>query len=347
MTNPIYPLTFKPAFKDYIWGGRNLETVLGKSIPDGTVAEIWEISGHPHGLSTVADGPLAGQDLLAVQEKLGEDLVGANNRYALDLGKFPVLIKLLDANRWLSVQVHPEDEYALEHEGDFGKTEMWVILHAEPGAEIIFGFKPGVDRAAFAQAVADGRSEDLLHRVPTQAGDVFFVAAGSVHALGPGIIVAEIQQNSDTTYRIYDWGRVGHDGQPRPLHIEKGLAVMNFAQVEPGPLRPRVVVDMLEQGDVKVEEIGHCRYFHTERITMPAESALVGECDGSTYEIFAVLSGQATVYWDGEPVKGDPVTADAVTVKAVNWVLLPAALGEYQIQADADSVILRVVTPEG
>ncbi len=332
----IYPLTFNPAYKDYIWGGRNLETVLGKTIPDGTVAEIWEISGHPNGLSSVKNGPLAGKDLLTVQAELGIELVGGNNQYALDLGKFPVLIKLLDANRWLSVQVHPKDEYALKHEGDFGKTEMWVILHAEPDAEIIFGFEPGVDRDAFAQAVADGRSEDLLHRVPTKTGDVFFVAAGSVHALGPGIIVAEIQQNSDTTYRIYDWGRLGNDGQPRPLHIEQSLAVMNFDQVRPKALRPKVLVNMLEVGDVKVEQIGSCRYFQTERITMPADSALVGECDGSTYEIFGVLSGQVTVYWDGEPV----------TVSGVNWVLLPAALGEYQIQADADSVVLRVVTPE-
>ncbi len=332
----IYPLTFNPAYKDYIWGGRNLETVLGKTLPEGTVAEIWEISGHPNGLSFVKDGPLAGKDLLAVQAELGVELVGANNQYALDLGKFPVLIKLLDANRWLSVQVHPKDEYALKHEGDFGKTEMWVVLHAEPGAEIIFGFQPGVDRAAFAQAVAEGRSEDPLHRVPTKAGDVFFVAAGSVHALGPGIIVAEIQQNSDTTYRIYDWGRLGNDGLPRPLHIEQSLAVMNFNQVRPGPLRPKVLVDMLEFGDVKVEQIGHCPYFHTERITMPKESALVGDCDGSTYEIFAVLSGKATVYWEGDPV----------TLSAVNWALLPAAMGEYQIQADADSVLLRVVTPD-
>ena len=130
---------------------------------------------------------------------------------------------------------------------------------------------------------------------------------------------------------------MGHDGQPRPLHIAQGLDVINFAQVRPGPLRPKVLVDMLEYGDVKVEQIGHCPYFHTERITMPGQSALVGDCDGSTFEIFGVIRGQATVYWDGEPV----------TLQAVNWMLLPSALGEYQIQADADSVILRAVTPDG
>jgi mannose-6-phosphate isomerase len=324
---PIYPLTFDPIFKDYPWGGRNLGEKLGRHIPDGIVAESWEIAGHPNGSSTVNQGPLAGLTLPQVQEKLGLDLVGGNNEGALAQGKFPLLIKLLDANRWLSVQVHPNDDYAQKHEGDFGKTEMWVVLSAEPNAEIIYGFKAGVTRESFARAIAEERTSDLLHRLPVKAGDVVFVPAGSIHALGPGVIVAEIQQNSDTTYRIYDWGR------PRPLHIQQSLDVLNFDLVEPQALKPRL---LLNDEGMQVEQIGQCQYFETERLSMPAGSTYFGLCDGATCEIWAVLSGRVTLAWDGEPL----------SLAGVNFVLLPAELGEFQIEAEQESVVLRVFTPE-
>jgi mannose-6-phosphate isomerase len=325
--NQLYPFTFDPIFKDYPWGGRNLGDQLGRKIPDGIVAESWEIAAHPNGSSTVNNGPLAGLTLPQVQEKLGLALVGSRNEEALALGKFPLLIKLLDANRWLSVQVHPGDDYAQVHEGEWGKTEMWVVLHAEPNAELIFGFKPAVDRTKFAQAVADGRTEAVLHRLPVKAGDVIFVPAGAIHALGPGLIVAEIQQNSDVTYRIYDWGR------PRPLHIEQALAVLDFNLVEPGPRQP---LTLLDDNGLHVEQIGICDYFETERLTMPAGSSFFGLCDGETFEIWAVLSGEATLAWDGEPL----------SLRGVSWVLLPAELGEFQLTAEQESVLLRVVTPD-
>lgn len=324
-TNLIYPLTFRPIFKDYVWGGRNLETRLGRALPDGIVAESWEIAGHPNGSSVVEEGPLAGQTLQQVQDQLGEALVGARSRYALAQGRFPLLIKLLDANRWLSVQVHPDDEYGLAHEGEFGKTEMWVVLEAEPGAEIIYGFKAGVKRAAFAEALEAGTVEETLHRLPVAAGDVVFVPAGSIHALGPGIIVAEIQQNSDTTYRIYDWGR------PRPIHIAQALDVLNFAQIEPGPVMPK---DMGQNG-LHRELIGHCPYFQTERMTLSAGEKYSGRCDGGSFEIWGALSGRFDVTWAGDPV----------TVAGVGWVLLPAALGDFQIAAQEESTLLRIVTP--
>ncbi len=325
--NLIYPLMFTPIFKDYPWGGRNLGEKLGRTIPDGIVAESWEIAAHPNGSSTVNNGPLAGLTLPQVQEKLGEALLGSNNETALATGKFPLLIKLLDANRWLSVQVHPDDTYAQAHEGDWGKTEMWVFLHADPGAEIIYGFKAGVTREKFVQAVAEGKTTDLLHRLPVKAGDVVFVPSGSVHALGPGTIIAEIQQNSDVTYRIDDWGR------PRPLHIQQALDVLNFNQIEPGPLQPEVLLD--DEG-LRIEQIGRCEYFETERLTIPAGSSFYGLCEGETFEIWAVLSGAVTLDWSGEPLQ----------VASVNWVLIPAELGEFQITADEDSVLIRVVTPE-
>lgn len=324
---PIYPLTFDPIFKDYPWGGRNLGEKLGRKIPDGIVAESWEIAGHPNGSSTVNHGPLAGLTLPQVQEKLGLDLVGDNNEAALAQGKFPLLIKLLDANRWLSVQVHPNDDYAQKHEGELGKTEMWVVLHAEPNAEIIYGFKAGISRQDFAQAIAEARTDELLHRLPVKTGDVVFVPAGSIHALGPGTIVAEIQQNSDTTYRIYDWGR------PRPLHIQQSLDVLNFDLVEPTALKPRILLD---DDGTQVEQIGQCEYFETERLSLPTGGAYFGLCDGATFEIWAVLSGRVTLQWDGDP---RPLTG-------VNFVLLPAALGEFQIEAEEPSVLLRIFTPE-
>jgi len=327
LSSTIYPLTFHPTFKDYTWGGRNLETKLGRGIPEGIVAESWEIAGHPNGSSIVKNGELAGMTLPQVQEQLGVDLVGNRNQFALDHNRFPLLIKLLDANRWLSVQVHPDDEYGLANEGEFGKTEMWIVLHAEPESEIIFGFKPNVDRESFAQAIKEDRVEEMLHRMSVKPGDVVFVPAGAIHALGPGIIVAEIQQNSDTTYRIYDWGR------PRPIHIEQALNVLDFDLVEPGPLEPTP----LENNGIIQEQIGLCEYFCTERLHLPAGQKYSGACDGETFEILAVLEGSFSCDWAG---------ASSPIQRAIGWTLLPAALGDYEIKALSDSLILRIFTPE-
>lgn len=322
----IYPLLFHPTFKDYVWGGRNLETRLGRKIPEGVVAESWEIAGHPNGSSIVRNGELTGLTLPQVQSQLGEALVGTRNRYALAQDRFPLLIKLLDANRWLSVQVHPDDEYGLENENDFGKTEMWVVIHADPGAEIIYGFQTGTTKAAFEEALRQEENiEGMLHRLPVQTGDVVFVPAGAIHALGPGIIVAEIQQNSDTTYRIYDWGR------PRPIHIDRALDVLNFALVEPSVLEPKP----LAENGMRSESIGQCSYFQTERIYAAADSTYGGNCNGLTFEIWGVLSGSVRIGWQDK----------SVTLKGIDWALLPASLGEFTITATSDSTLLRVYTP--
>lgn len=326
MNELVYPLTFDPIFKDYPWGGRNLGEKLGRPIPEGVVAESWEVAAHPNGSSIVNRGSLAGKSLVEVQEELGPALLGTRNEAALARGKLPLLVKLLDANAWLSVQVHPDDDYAGSRAGEWGKTEMWVVLHAQPGAEIIFGFKPGVTKERFARAIADGRTEDWLHRLPVGAGDVIFVPSGMIHALGPGLIVAEIQQNSDVTYRVYDWGR------DRPIHIEDALAVLDFSQVEPDVAQPITLVD---DEALRVEQIASCDYFETERITLPAGSSFYGLCDGDTFEIWGVLSGEVTLTWAGEQL----------ALAGVTWVLLPAELGEFQITGEQESVLLRVTTP--
>lgn len=323
---PLYPMTFDPVFKDYPWGGRNLETIFGRQLPPGIVAESWEVAAHPNGSSTVDNGPLQGKTLPEVMELLGEELVGEHSSAALARGRFPLLVKLLDCRQWLSVQVHPNDAYGLAHEGEWGKTEMWVVLHAEPGAELIYGFAQGMTKEKYAEAIGGDRSAEGLHRVKVKPGDVIFVPAGAIHALGPGIIVTEIQQNSDTTYRIYDWGR------PRPVHIQQALDVLDFNLIEPQPVKPKVVLD--EEG-FQVEQLASCPYFETERLTMPAGYEFFGLCDGTTFELWAAIQGRATIYSDADPL----------TLSAVQWALLPAALGEFQVQAEEDAVLLRVFVP--
>lgn len=334
MTN-IYPLTFTPVFRDYIWGGRNLETKLGRKLPPGVVAESWDISGHPSSPTQVDNGPLAGQTLPEVLALLKTDLVGARSEEMLARGKFPLLIKLLDANKALSVQVHPDDEYAnLYENGELGKTEMWYILHAEPKAHLIYGLTPNVSPASFRAAIESGTLEDCLHKLPVKAGDAVFIPAGSVHAIMAGIVLAEIQQNSDTTYRVYDWNRVGADGKPRPLHVDKALEVINFAQVEPGPFTPQLL-EARKDGLYR-EFITTCPYFNVEKFTFEREGlSFKGKCDGSTFEIWGTMSGQAQVKWADEPLD----------LPAIRFTLLPAALGEFEVEATEPSTLLRVYVP--
>jgi mannose-6-phosphate isomerase len=335
MTEKIYPLTFNPVFRDYIWGGRNLETQLGRPLPPGIIAESWDISGHPSSPTTADNGWHAGHTLLEIQNNLGLDLVGTRSQDMLARGKFPLLIKLLDANKPLSVQVHPENEYAKTHEnGELGKTEMWYILHAEPEAYLIYGLKSGVTPETFRTALEAGRLEDCLHRLPVKAGDAVFIPAGSVHAIMEGIVLAEIQQNSDTTYRVYDWNRVGADGKPRPLHVDKALAVINFSQVEPGPFEPRLIE---ENSDFKREFITTCPLFNVEKLTFKKERAsFAALCDGSTFEIWGAMTGQAQVNWTGSPL----------SLPAVRFTLLPAALGHFEITATQPTTMLRAYVPE-
>ena len=329
----IYPLTFTPVFRDYIWGGRNLETRFGRELPPGIVAESWEISGHPSSPTAVDGGPLAGLLLPEVLDRLGTKLVGERSRWATDRKKFPLLVKLLDANRRLSVQVHPPDAYALANEGDLGKTEMWYVLYAEPGAELIYGLSRQMTRAAFRAALAEGRLEACLHRLRIEAGDAVCVPTGTVHALLEGAVVAEIQQNSDTTYRVYDWGRLGTDGKPRPLHIEKALDVIDFGMVRPGAVVPLPVQD--REGVCRAE-ISRCRYFVVEEVDMDAESVYHGRCDGTTFEIWGCVQGAASL-----------CGADtSVSLPAVRFALLPAALGGFTIRAEGPAVLLRAYAPE-
>ncbi len=221
MTEPaLYPMLLQPALHTRVWGGRRLETVMGKSLPtDEPYGESWEM----HDTSLVANGGYNGKTVAETLAIMGEALVGTGN--PVDQG-MPLLAKILDASDWLSVQVHPNDAQAAELEGEpRGKSEAWIVLDAEPDAQIVIGVQPGASRETLDEAIRANTLEDLLVYREVRPGDVLYVAANTVHALGPGLLVYEIQQSSDITYRLYDWGRMGLDGNPRTLHIDKGLQV--------------------------------------------------------------------------------------------------------------------------
>ena len=210
----VFRLT--PAFKDYIWGGTRLRDEYGKKCDYDKVAESWELSCHKDGASVVADGEDKGFTLAEYIDKHGKAVLGTDCE---KFENFPILIKLIDAKDNLSVQVHPDNEYALRVEGEYGKTEMWYIVDCDEGATLLYGFKHEISKEEFAERIADNTLLEVTNAVPVKKGDVFFIQAGTLHAIGKGILIAEIQQNSNTTYRIYDYGRVGKDGKPRELHL--------------------------------------------------------------------------------------------------------------------------------
>ena len=234
----LYPLTFQPIFKQRVWGGRELERLYHKSLPpDVPIGESWEITDRPGDVSIVANGPLAGKDLRWLMQNHAAELLGDRKAHGR---RFPLLIKILDAQEKLSLQVHPPAVRAAELGGE-PKTEMWYIAEAAPGAELYVGLKSGVTRAEFERKVEAGTVAECFHRMRVQTGDAMFLPSGRVHALGAGLVIFEIQQNSDTTYRVFDWNRLGLDGKPRELHVPQSLASIDFNDFEPS-LLPRTFI---------------------------------------------------------------------------------------------------------
>lgn len=326
----VYPLTFDPVLRDYIWGGRNLEKLFGRALPPSNVAESWEISAHAVSATPVNAGALRGKTLPEVLTLWGEKLVGTRYRAAAQRNVFPLLIKLLDAQRDLSVQVHPDDAYARAHEnGEQGKTEMWYVLWAQPHAQLIYGLRAGTTKESFRRAIEEKTLETRLHYLDIKAGDVIFVPPGTIHALLAGAVVAEIQQNSNVTYRVYDWNRVGHDGKPRPLHVAQALEVINFDMVEPCAA-PRIPLEVT--AGLARAELARSTHFIVEEIKLRAGAVYRGVCDGSTMEIWGCIEGNCALEWAGEPID----------VARVQFVLAPATLGEFGIRAARDSTLLRV-----
>lgn len=225
----FYPLSFNYIYKEKIWGGCKLNRIFERDLPNNKIGESWELAAHNNGMSVVNNGELAGKKFIDLVNKWPEEMMGSKVDYNIG-DTFPLLIKILDANDKLSVQVHPEDRYAWKREGEPGKTEMWYVIDTEPGAELIYGIKPGTTKEEFVRSIQEGNLEKYLNQVKVRKGDVFFMPAGTIHAIEEGILIAEIQQNSDTTYRVYDWNRLGQDGKPRELHIDRALEVTDFNQ---------------------------------------------------------------------------------------------------------------------
>ena len=220
----MYPLLLKPAMKDYLWGGTKLKDEWGFETDKDIAAEAWLLSCHKDGNGVVMNGTLKGKTFSEVLSLWGKEALGER---AEKFSDFPILIKFIDAKQSLSVQVHPDDEYALKNEGEFGKNEMWYIVDCEEGAELIYGFKENISKEEFERRIKDNTLPEVCNYVPVKKGDVFFIEAGTLHAIGAGILICEVQQNSNSTYRVWDFGRVGADGKPRELHIDKALEYEN------------------------------------------------------------------------------------------------------------------------
>ena len=313
--SPLYPLLLTPSLHVKVWGGRKLQDLMGKTLPtDDPYGEAWEM----HDTSVVANGALAGQTLGDLLKVYGADLVGEGNDPAEG---FPLLAKILDANDWLSIQVHPNDEQALALEGQpRGKTEAWIILDAEPDSQLIIGVKSGTSREEMAQAIRDNRLEDLVVYANVEVGDVLYLPANTVHALGPGLLIYEIQQSSNTTYRLYDFGRMGLDGNPRELHIEKGVQVSNLDEL-PKIERPNASASPV-QGLIEGEFFNTVLYDLEALTNIPVEI----NTNGTHFHSLTCISGNASI----------KVGEHELTFSKGQTVLIPANLGVYTLSGKGD-----------
>lgn len=310
----LYPLLMRPALHTKPWGGPRLQTVLHKALPtDEPYGESWEL----HDTATIDNGPLAGRALGDALREYGHALVGPDNDPAVG---FPLLAKFLDAAEWLSIQVHPNDAQAQQLDGEpRGKSEAWYVLATEPGAQLIVGVQPGTPPDALAQAIRDTTLERLLVYVEVQVGDVLPVTPGTIHALGPGLLIYEIQQSSDLTYRLYDWGRMGLDGKPRPLHIEKSLAVSNLQSLPP--------IKHTAGNTMPVVDIVQTPYFTTllHQMTPRNGTRITLDTQGRQFHILTIIEGQATVEAEGT----------RLDVAMGQTALIPASVGRYTLAGEA------------
>ncbi|MBE2184587.1 MAG: class I mannose-6-phosphate isomerase [Anaerolineae bacterium] len=318
MADQLYPLLLKPALHTRVWGGHKLETVLGKTLPTSEpYGESWEM----HDSAVIENGPLAGLTVHQALDQLGVALVGNNYDPAQGM---PLLLKFLDAADWLSVQVHPDDAQAAELEGEpRGKTEAWIVLEADPGAQLVIGVKPGASTDDLRRAVEAGKLEDWLVYQPVSKGDVLFISAGTVHAIGPGLLIYEIQQSSDTTYRFYDWNRMGLDGKPRQLHVDKCLAVSKTHAI------PAITRIASSGAEVTVID---SPYFKTMLYRLGGDSPQsVALNTGGKFQIITCVDGTLEIR----------AGTSHITLEKGRTALLPAGLGSYALSAKRSAQILR------
>jgi mannose-6-phosphate isomerase len=327
-TDSLGLLRFEDLMAERIWGGRKLETAFGKDLPpEASIGEDWLVSDHASAESVVAEGPLAGRTLHELLDAHGNTLLGTHAQPTVH-GRFPLLLKLLDARDVLSVQVHPDDATAARlGEPDVGKTEMWHVLEAAPGSELICGLHEGAGPDDVQGAVADGSLPDRMVSFPVEPGDSVFVPAGTVHAIGGGILLAEIQQNSDLTYRLYDWGRLDDAGNARELHVEKSLESIHFGSSHRGKAEPLAY----ESGGTRRTVLAACRYFAAERVEVAGPSAR--ETHGRSFHILLAVSGAPEVACEGTACGMRPGEA----------VLVPGCAPGFALRGDG--VVLDYYVP--
>ena len=323
-----YPYVFRPILKERVWGGRLLESLYHKTLPPTRpIGESWEVSDRPGEASEIVNGPLAGKDLRWLMERYAGEILGPAPSWQ---GRFPLLVKILDAREKLSLQVHPPAAKARELGGD-PKTEMWYIAHAEPGAELYAGLRGGVSRLDFERELAAGSVEGCFHRLAVHTGDALFLPSGRVHALGAGLVVFEIQQNSDTTYRVSDWHRLGLDGKPRELHVAESLASIDFNDFEPRLIQPQPRTD----GVTTVSPLVRDRLFSVELRAVRTGGSWLPPA--GTMLILGVLTGRLEVVTPSTKVALEPGS----------FSLLPACLGEVQLRAESGTSFLQTEAGSG
>ena len=316
----LYPMKLTAPCKDYIWGGNRLREEYGKISDADKIAESWELSCHKDGESVIADGEFAGMTLTAFIEKAGREVLGENCRR---FEYFPILIKLIDAKDNLSVQVHPNNEYAQRVEGEYGKTEMWYIVDCDPGAELLYGFKHDISKEEFERRIKDNTLLEVTNSVEVHKGDVFFIESGTLHAIGKGILIAEIQQNSNTTYRIYDYGRVGADGKPRQLHIEKAVEVTELTP----PKYPYKPMGSEEVKDGCTEQLlSKCEYFRVKKLSVKEKCTL--DAGNDSFNSILVLDGEGEL--------------DGVKLKKGDSCFVPSGYGKYTFVGEAEIIVTDI-----
>lgn len=323
----LYPLTFKTIFKDKLWGGQKIKTVLGKDFGElPNCGETWEISGVKGNVSVVDTGELAGRSLRDLIAEYKGRLVG-NRVYEKFGDEFPLLVKFIDANDDLSIQVHPDDKLAKQRHDSFGKTEMWYIMQSDPGSTLITGFNQEVTRELYQKTFNEGKLTDILNREEAEAGDVFFLPAGRVHTIGKGLLLAEIQQTSDVTYRIYDFDRKDAEGNTRELHVEAALDAIDYKFYD------EYKTNYSPVGDELVDVVS-CEYFDTRKMALTTPmSRDYSEVD--SFVIVVVVEGAGSMETE----------AGSIDVKAGQALLIPAELKGVTYLPNAELTVLEAVVP--
>ncbi|WP_129595743.1 type I phosphomannose isomerase catalytic subunit [Anaerophilus nitritogenes] len=326
----LYPIKFKPIYKEKVWGGQSLKKCLNKDIVENSlIGESWEVCAHPSGTSIIDNGALQGKSIIDLLKENREEVFG---KISLSWEEqFPLLIKFIDAKDKLSVQVHPDDDYAKKYEKELGKTEMWYIVDAVSDAYLIYGLSEGAKKDEFITSIKENTIENILKKVSVKKGDVLFIPSGSIHAIGEGIVLAEIQQNSDTTYRVYDWNRLGLDGKPRQLHVKQAIAVTDFENYMKEPIVKGLQIK--KQGYTRTIYVC-CKYFTTESLDIHTQYS--DKIDGERFEIYMCIDGAFKMIYGEDKVE---------QFSKGETIFMPANIGSFQMKGEGKIIRTYIMNP--